>query len=183
MLWLQVESLSESKRIFLDVETGLVWVFPQFTGLISSIWKYTTGCVLPGLFLVRGEAPQALYKLFVLVTAVMRAESVPGTVAALSLRLMLCESKQSSGPPAVAGGFSGVWGVKVVTFKKNIYGGELQFSAQWSSLLTEYKEPLLQSIFREKPHIQWLIKAKRHLLILSSRFTLVISSVFSVSIN
>lgn len=153
MLWLQVESLSESKRIFLDVETGLVWVFPQFTGLISSIWKYTTGCVLPGLFPVRGEAPQALYKLFVLVTAVMRAESVPGTVAALSLRLMLCESKQSSGPPAVAGGFSGVWGVKVVTFKKNIYRGRAAVLSTMEQL-TYWVQRATSTVYfqRKAPH-------------------------------
>lgn len=134
---------------------------------------------------MRMEAPQAPYKLIEFLTVVTRAEFIPVVGTALSVPLMLHESKQSS--CSSPRGFSGIEGIKLVTSRKK--GGEKKWGR---AVILHTMEQLTyrvqrttstQSIFRGKPHIQGLIKEKRHLLILSSRFTLVILSVFSVSIN
>lgn len=65
------------------------------------------------------KAPQDPYKL-VFLTVVTRAEFIPVVGTALSVPLMLHESKQSS--DSSPRGFSGIEGVKLVTSRKK--GGE-----------------------------------------------------------
>lgn len=98
--------------------------------------------------------PQARYKLVVFLTVVTRAEFVPVVVTASPVLWMLLESKQGS--DSSPEGFSGIQGVKVVTFRKK--EEKNQPKQNWARAvilctmeqLTEYKKALLYSLFSEK---------------------------------